>query len=44
MLRLPTTLPIVLKQKMEEAARSALGQLPDVWHIHNHSHGKKCRA
>lgn len=33
-------LPIVLKQKMEEAARSALGQLPDVWHIHNHSLGK----
>ena len=33
-------LPIVLKQKMEEAARSVLGQLPDVWHIHNHSLGK----
>ena len=33
-------LPIVLKQKMEEAARSALGQLPDVWHVHNHSLGK----
>ena len=33
-------LPILLKQKMEEAARSVLGKLPDVWHIHNHSLGK----
>ena len=29
--------PSVLKQRMEETARSVLGQLPDVWHIHNHS-------
>ena len=32
--------PLILKERMEEAARSVLGQLPDVWHIHNHSLGK----
>jgi len=32
--------PSVLKERMEEAARSVLGQLPDIWHIHNHSLGK----
>ena len=30
----------VLKERMQEAVRSALGQLPDIWHIHNHSLGK----
>ena len=30
----------LLRQRMEEAALSALGQLPDLWHIHNHSLGK----
>ncbi|NDH00023.1 MAG: glycosyltransferase family 1 protein [Opitutae bacterium] len=32
--------PTVLKEKLENAARNALGSLPDVWHIHNHSLGK----
>jgi hypothetical protein len=32
--------PLILKERMEEAARSVLGQLPDIWHIHNHSLGK----
>ncbi len=30
----------LLRERMEEEARSALGGLPDVWHIHNHSLGK----
>lgn len=32
--------PKLLKQRMEDAAISTLGELPDVWHIHNHSLGK----
>ena len=29
-----------LKQRLEQGARDALGALPDIWHIHNHSLGK----
>jgi glycosyltransferase involved in cell wall biosynthesis len=29
-----------LKERMEEAAIEALGEKPDIWHIHNHSLGK----
>ena len=32
--------PMLLKEKMEEAAREGLGGKPDIWHIHNHSLGK----
>ena len=32
--------PKILRERMEEIARSALGGLPDLWHIHNHSLGK----
>ena len=35
-----STSPILLKEKMEEAARDGLGSKPDIWHIHNHSLGK----
>lgn len=30
----------ILKQRMESAAKEALGQRPDCWHFHNHSLGK----
>ena len=32
--------PKTLLLRMEDAARDALGQLPDLWHVHNHSLGK----
>lgn len=32
--------PAKLKERMEEAALIALGEKPDIWHIHNHSLGK----
>lgn len=32
--------PVVLLSRLREAARTALGGEPDVWHIHNHSLGK----
>ncbi len=32
--------PAVLADRLKEAARTALGGLPDLWHIHNHSLGK----
>ena len=32
--------PAVLTERLKEAARTALGGLPDLWHIHNHSLGK----
>ncbi|MDP0501065.1 MAG: glycosyltransferase family 4 protein [Verrucomicrobiota bacterium JB022] len=32
--------PAALAQRMQAAAREALGGDPDVWHIHNHSLGK----
>ena len=34
--------PNTLRLRMEDAARDALGQLPDLWHVHNHSLGKNC--
>ncbi len=30
----------ILFDKLTEAARNALGKLPDIWHFHNHSLGK----
>ena len=30
----------ILFTRLKEAARDALGQTPDLWHIHNHSLGK----
>lgn len=32
--------PKTLRLRMEDATRDALGQLPDLWHVHNHSLGK----
>ena len=32
--------PNTLRLRMEDVARNALGQLPDLWHVHNHSLGK----
>ena len=32
--------PDILTKRMEESASKALGQIPDIWHIHNHSLGK----
>ena len=32
--------PAILTERLKEAARTALGGLPDLWHIHNHSLGK----
>lgn len=32
--------PAKLKERMEEAALLALGEKPDIWHIHNHCLGK----
>ena len=32
--------PKILFTRLKEAAREALGQTPDLWHIHNHSLGK----
>src|SRR5690606_33754193 len=29
-----------LRDRMESAARTALGHAPDIWHFHNHSLGK----
>ena len=32
--------PVILKERMEQAAKKGLGVKPDLWHIHNHSLGK----
>ena len=32
--------PELLMERMKECAKSSLGGLPDLWHIHNHSLGK----
>ena len=32
--------PQVLANRLQESAKDALGQSPDLWHIHNHSLGK----
>ncbi len=32
--------PRILTERLRESARDALGQAPDLWHIHNHSLGK----
>jgi len=32
--------PQVLANRLKESAKNALGQTPDLWHIHNHSLGK----
>ena len=32
--------PKVLANRLQESAKDALGQSPDLWHIHNHSLGK----
>ena len=32
--------PKVLTERLRESAKDALGQAPDLWHIHNHSLGK----
>ena len=32
--------PQVLANRLKESAKDALGQSPDLWHIHNHSLGK----
>ena len=32
--------PRILTERLRESARGALGQAPDLWHIHNHSLGK----
>ena len=32
--------PALLTERLKEAARTTLGGLPDLWHIHNHSLGK----
>ena len=32
--------PQVLGKRLKESAKDALGQSPDLWHIHNHSLGK----
>ena len=32
--------PRILTERMRRSARDALGQAPDLWHIHNHSLGK----
>ncbi len=32
--------PVRLEQQMVEAATDALGAIPDLWHVHNHSLGK----
>ncbi|MGB0744883.1 MAG: hypothetical protein ACPGSB_10210, partial [Opitutales bacterium] len=32
--------PQVLAKRLKESAKDALGQSPDLWHIHNHSLGK----
>ena len=32
--------PKILVQRMKDAVMDALGSLPDLWHVHNHSLGK----
>lgn len=38
-----TESPVRLLDKLRDAARTALGACPDVWHFHNHSLGKNQR-
>jgi hypothetical protein len=36
----PAASPGQLAADLQQAARAALGSLPDIWHVHNHSLGK----